>query len=98
MGPSMAISTRSTSQPGLRSWQRNLGSQDTNCGDIPDTIFGVSGSPFVRADHQQSNVVVGGDGNNMRSSIFPTGETALRLAGPSDDLIGTRDTPMARSM
>src|SRR5215472_8577782 len=42
-------------------WQRNLGSQQTSCHDIPDGIFGVSGSPFLdRANNRM--FVVGGDG------------------------------------
>ena len=32
---------------GTMVWQRNLGSQATGCGDIPDGVFGVSGSPFL---------------------------------------------------
>jgi len=47
---------------GTMVWQRNLGSQQTSCHDIPDGIFGVSGSPFLdRANNRM--FVVGGDGN-----------------------------------
>lgn len=47
---------------GAMVWQHNLGSQQTGCGDIPDGIFGVSGSPFLdRANNRM--FVVGGDGN-----------------------------------
>jgi len=54
-------------------WQRNLGSQQTQCGDIPDKIFGVSGSPFIdRANNRM--FVVGGDGN-MYALDLSTGET-----------------------
>ena len=28
-------------------WDRNLGEQDTDCYDMPDTIFGVSGTPTI---------------------------------------------------
>ena len=54
-------------------WQRNLGSQQTNCFDMPDKIFGVSGSPFLdRANNLM--YVVGGDGN-MYALDLSTGET-----------------------
>ncbi len=47
---------------GTMVWQRNLGSQLTGCIDMPDNIFGVSGSPFLdRANNRM--FVVGGDGN-----------------------------------
>lgn len=43
-------------------WQRNLGFAHTSCRDIPDGIFGVSGSPFI--DRAKNRLfVVGGDGN-----------------------------------
>lgn len=43
-------------------WQRNLGSVATACEDIPDKIFGVSGSPVL--DRPRNRLfVVGGDGN-----------------------------------
>jgi outer membrane protein assembly factor BamB len=42
-------------------WQRSLGSVDTDCFDMPDTIFGVSGAPSIdRANNRL--FVVGGDG------------------------------------
>lgn len=54
-------------------WQRNLGSQDTVCSDIPDTIFGVSGSPAI--DRRRNRLyVVGGDGM-MYSLNLSTGAT-----------------------
>ncbi len=54
-------------------WHRNLGSQQTSCGDIPDGIFGVSGSPFLdRANNRM--FVVGGDGN-MYALDLSTGDT-----------------------
>jgi len=43
-------------------WQRNLGSQLTGCSDMPDNIFGVSGSPFIDRTNGRM-FVVGGDGN-----------------------------------
>ena len=54
-------------------WQRNLGSQLTGCPDMPDNIFGVSGSPFL--DRGTSRMfVVGGDGN-MYALDLATGAT-----------------------
>src|SRR6478609_7986901 len=32
---------------GAQVWHRNLGSQKTECADIPDEIFGVTGSPAL---------------------------------------------------
>ena len=61
---------------GMMVWQRNLGSQHTICHDIPDAVFGVSGSPFLdRANNRM--FVVGGDGN-MYALDLSTGAT---LAG-----------------
>jgi len=58
---------------GTMVWHRNLGSQQTGCGDIPDGIFGVSGSPFLdRANNRM--FVVGGDGN-MYALDLSTGDT-----------------------
>lgn len=58
---------------GTMVWQRNLGSQQTPCGDIPDGIFGTSGSPFLdRANNRM--FVVGGDGN-MYALDLSTGAT-----------------------
>jgi outer membrane protein assembly factor BamB len=58
---------------GTMVWQRNLGSQQTSCPDIPDSIFGVSGSPFLdRANNRM--FVVGGDGN-MYALDLSTGAT-----------------------
>ena len=58
---------------GTMVWHRNLGSQQTSCGDIPDGIFGVSGSPFLdRANNRM--FVVGGDGN-MYALDLSTGDT-----------------------
>src|ERR1041385_5170666 len=58
---------------GMMIWQRNLGSQVTHCGDIPDKIFGVSGSPFI--DHANNRLfVVGGDGQ-MYALDISTGDT-----------------------
>ena len=46
---------------GTMVWHRNLGSQQTSCGDMPGGVFGVSGSPFLdRANNRM--FVVGGDG------------------------------------
>lgn len=42
-------------------WDRDLGDVDTNCGDMPDTIFGVSGTPVIdRATNRLYET--GGDG------------------------------------
>src|SRR5437899_2382613 len=58
---------------GTMVWQRNLGSQQTSCHDIPDGIFGVSGSPFLdRANNRM--FVVGGDGK-MYALDLSTGDT-----------------------
>src|SRR5713101_7628925 len=47
---------------GTMVWHRNLGSQKTSCGDMPDRMFGVSGSPFLDRTNNRM-FVVGGDGN-----------------------------------
>src|SRR5205807_2335638 len=58
---------------GTMVWHQNLGSQQTSCHDIPDGIFGVSGSPFLdRANNRM--FVVGGDGN-MHALDLSTGDT-----------------------
>jgi outer membrane protein assembly factor BamB len=58
---------------GTMVWHRNLGSQHTSCGDMPDGVFGVSGSPFLdRANNRM--FVVGGDGN-MYALDLSTGAT-----------------------
>ena len=54
-------------------WQRNLGSQLTGCSDMPDNIFGVSGSPFIDRTNGRM-FVVGGDGN-MYALDLATGRT-----------------------
>ena len=61
---------------GTMVWQRNLGSQQTICHDIPDAVFGVSGSPFLDRTNNRM-FVVGGDGN-MYALDLSTGAT---LAG-----------------
>src|SRR5439155_6367269 len=42
-------------------WDRDLGKVDTNCPDMPDTIFGTSGTPVIV---RSANVLyeAGGDG------------------------------------
>ncbi len=46
---------------GSKVWQQNLGSVRTQCTDIPDKVFGVSGSPYLdRANNQM--FVMGGNG------------------------------------
>jgi outer membrane protein assembly factor BamB len=58
---------------GTMVWHQNLGSQQTTCHDIPDAVFGVSGSPFLdRANNRM--FVVGGDGN-MYALDLSTGAT-----------------------
>ena len=58
---------------GTMVWQRNLGSQRTSCHDMPDTVFGVSGSPFLDRTNNRM-FVVGGDGN-MYALDLSTGAT-----------------------
>jgi len=58
---------------GTMVWQRNLGSQQTSCPDIPDSVFGVSGSPFLDRVNNRM-FVVGGDGN-MYALDLSTGAT-----------------------
>lgn len=54
-------------------WHRNLGSQNTGCGDMPDDIFGVSGAPTIdRAGNRL--YVVGGDGRTYALDLS-TGAT-----------------------
>jgi outer membrane protein assembly factor BamB len=58
---------------GTMVWHVNLGSQHTECGDMPDGTFGVSGSPFLdRASNRM--FVVGGDGK-MYGLDLSTGAT-----------------------
>lgn len=54
-------------------WHRNLGSQQTTCHDMPDGVFGVSGSPFLDRTNNRM-FVVGGDGN-MYALDLSTGAT-----------------------
>src|SRR5438552_6068654 len=58
---------------GTMVWHRNLGSQQTSCHDIPDGIFGVSGSPFLDRTNNRM-FVVGGDGK-MYALDLSTGAT-----------------------
>jgi outer membrane protein assembly factor BamB len=58
---------------GTQVWQRNLGSQQTQCYDLPGGIFGVSGSPFIDRTNNRM-FVVGGDGN-MYALDLSTGAT-----------------------
>ena len=46
---------------GVQVWHRNLGSQKTECADIPDEIFGVTGSPALDTANNRM-FVAGGDG------------------------------------
>jgi outer membrane protein assembly factor BamB len=55
-------------------WDRDLGSVDTNCSDMPDTIFGVSGTPTIdRATNRLYET--GGDGQ-VYALDLSTGVTA----------------------
>src|SRR5207244_2675844 len=47
---------------GTMVWQRNLGSQQTSCRDMPDGVIGVSCSPFLDRTNNRK-FVVGGNGN-----------------------------------
>jgi outer membrane protein assembly factor BamB len=58
---------------GTMVWHRNLGSQQTSCHDMPDGVFGVSGSPFLDRTNNRM-FVVGGDGN-MYGLDLSTGAT-----------------------
>ena len=58
---------------GTMVWHRNLGSQQTTCHDMPDGVFGVSGSPFLDRTNNRM-FVVGGDGN-MYALDLSTGAT-----------------------
>src|SRR5207249_3305932 len=61
---------------GTMVWHQNLGSQQTGCGDMPDRVFGVSGSPFLdRANNRM--FVVGGDGKMYALDL----STGARLRG-----------------
>src|SRR5438874_8091364 len=58
---------------GTMVWHQNVGSQQTSCHDMPDGVFGVSGSPFLdRANNRM--FVVGGDGK-MYALDLSTGAT-----------------------
>src|ERR1043166_755909 len=58
---------------GTMVWHQNLGSEQTACGDMPDGVFGVSGSPFLdRANNRM--FVMGGDGQ-MYALDLSTGAT-----------------------
>ncbi len=58
---------------GTEVWHRNVGAVQTECTDLPDGIFGVSGSPFLdRANNRM--FVVSGDGK-MFALDLSTGAT-----------------------
>jgi len=56
---------------GTMVWHRNLGSQQTSCHDMPDGVFGVSGSPFL--DRTNNRMFVVGGGGNMYALDLSTG-------------------------
>ncbi len=58
---------------GTMVWHQNLGSQHTTCHDIPDAVFGVSGSPSLDRINNRM-FVMGGDGN-MYALDLSTGAT-----------------------
>jgi outer membrane protein assembly factor BamB len=58
---------------GMMVWHQNVGSQQTSCGDIPDGVFGVSGSPFL--DRANNRMFVVGGGGNMYALDLSTGAT-----------------------
>ena len=71
-------------------WHRNLGSEQTRCADMPDGVFGVSGSPVLDRPNNQM-FVVGGDGKMYAlGSIEIRGDTRGGLvvgsSFPSDEL------------
>ena len=61
---------------GTMVWHHNIGSQQTSCGDIPDGIFGASGSPSLDRPNNRM-FVVGGDGNMYALDL----STGVTLAG-----------------
>jgi len=63
---------------GAQVWHRNLGSQKTECADIPDEIFGVTGS--LALDTAQPNVRSWRRWQTVRARPFDRGN-ASRLAG-----------------
>src|SRR5450432_1607923 len=58
---------------GAMVWHRNLGSEQTRCADIPDGVYGVSGSPVLDRPNNRM-FVVGGDGK-MYALDLSTGAT-----------------------
>ena len=56
-------------------WQTNLGSQATDCFDMPDGVFGVGGTPYL---DRAANLlyVVGGDGNAHALDLSTGAEAA----------------------
>ncbi len=56
-------------------WHKNLGSQKTTCADMPDTIFGVGGTPTL---DRTANLlyVVGGDGKAHALDLSTGAEAA----------------------
>jgi glucose dehydrogenase len=58
---------------GTMVWHQNLGSQQTSCHDMPDGVFGVSGSPFL--DRTNNRMFVVGSDGNMYALDLSTGAT-----------------------
>lgn len=75
---------------GTQVWQRNLGFVPTNCADIPDKTFGVSGSPFIDRTNNRM-FVVGGDGQ-MYALDLSTGATLTGWPIPVTDNISREHT------
>jgi outer membrane protein assembly factor BamB len=69
-------------------WQTNLGSQLTTCGDMPDDVFGVGGTPWL---DRTANLlyVVGGDGKahalNLSTGAEKSGWPVTVTSNPANE-------------
>ena len=60
-------------EAGTKVWQRNLGVQQTECEDMPDGKFGVSGSPAI--DRANNRLFAAGGDGQMYALDLSTGAT-----------------------
>jgi outer membrane protein assembly factor BamB len=58
---------------GTTVWQRNLGSQLTTCDDVPDRIFGITGTPAI--DRATGSLAVAGGDGSLYELDLTTGAT-----------------------
>ncbi len=58
---------------GAEVWRRNVGAVQTECTDMPDGVFGVSGSPFL--DRVNNRLFVVGGSGQMYALDLSTGAT-----------------------